>query len=95
MSGVYKATNQPNKAEGYCVINEEGNVSAGKIELNRLDSHITFKIAVGSEVKTFTPISWQVKNVPLKSTVFPQKKVYLPTQMILQKKVLFPKHSEQ
>ena len=74
MSGVYKATNQPNKAEGYCVINEEGNVSAGKIELNRLDSHITFKIAVGSEVKTFTPISWQVKNVPLKSTVFPQEK---------------------
>ena len=74
MSGAYKTTNQPNKAEGYCVINEEGNVSAGKIELNRLDSHITFKIAVGSEVKTFTPISWQVKNVPLKSTVFPQEK---------------------
>ena len=74
MSGAYKTTNQPNKAEGYCIINEEGNVSAGKIELNRLDSHITFKIAVGSEVKTFTPISWQVKNVPLKSTVFPQEK---------------------
>lgn len=74
MSGAYKATNQPNKPEGYCVINEEGKVSEGKIELNRLDSHITFKIAVGSEVKTFTPISWQVKNVPLKSTVFPQDK---------------------
>lgn len=74
MSGVYKTKSTSNSAKGYCVIDERGNVSEGKIELERLDSHITFKIAVGEKVTSFTPISWQVKNIPLKSTVFQQEK---------------------
>lgn len=74
MSGVYKTNTPSNSAEGYCVIDEKGDVSPGKIELERLDSHITFKIAIGPAVKTFTPISWQVKNIPLKSTLFQQEK---------------------
>ncbi|WP_185911622.1 MULTISPECIES: fimbrial protein [Bacteroides] len=80
MSGTFNATSETNKEEGYCVIDEHGKISTGKIELSRLDSHITFKIKVGEKVTSFTPTSWQVKYVPLKSNIIEQPKVNSFTQ---------------
>lgn len=80
MSGTFNATSENNKEEGYCVIDEHGKISDGKIELSRLDSHITFKIKVGEKVTSFTPTSWQVKYVPLKSNIIEQSKVNSFTQ---------------
>lgn len=80
MSGTFNTTSETNKEEGYCVIDEHGNISAGKIELSRLDSHITFKIKVGEKVTSFTPTSWQVKYVPLKSNIIEQPKLNSFTQ---------------
>lgn len=76
MSGTFNKT-LPGAGEeaGYCVIDEHGNIPQGKIQLSRLDSHITFKIKVGNKVTSFTPISWQVKYVPLKSNVIGQANV--------------------
>lgn len=76
MSGTFNMTTPENsQEEGYCVIDEEGKISNGKIQLSRLDSHITFKIKVGDKVTSFTPTSWQVKYVPLKSNVIEQPQV--------------------
>ncbi len=72
MSGAFSQTSAANMVEGYCVIPEHGGTLNGKIQLTRLDSHITFKISTGSQVKSFTPTSWQVKNVPLKSKIIGQ-----------------------
>lgn len=73
MSGAFEPiSSAKGKKTGYCVIDENGNPSIGKIKLSRLDSHITFKIKVGSDVTSFTPSSWQVINVPLKSNVIEQ-----------------------
>lgn len=73
MSGAFELSNPAQgKKTGYCVIDENGNPSIGKIKLSRLDSHITFKIKVGDAVTSFTPTSWQVINVPLKSNVIEQ-----------------------
>lgn len=76
MSGTFNKT-RPEAGEeaGYCVIDEHGDISQGKIQLSRLDSHITFKIKVGKKVTSFTPTSWQVKYVPLKSNVIEQANV--------------------
>lgn len=76
MSGTFEATGATpeQKKQGYCTIPETDGKMDGKIYLSRLDSHIKFKIAVGSLVKEFTPTSWQVKYVPLKSTVIAQNK---------------------
>lgn len=76
MSGVFeaKSASAEQKEQGYCIINENGGLLNGKLYLTRLDSHITFKIATGPEVLTFTPTSWQVKYVPMKSTVIAQNK---------------------
>lgn len=80
MSGTFNATSEINKEEGYCVIDEHGKISTGKIELSRLDSHITFKMKVGEKVTSFTPTSWQVKYAPLKSKIIEQPKVNSFTQ---------------
>lgn len=81
MSGTFNTTiPAEGKKEGYCVIDEHGKISSGKIQLSRLDSHITFKIKVGEKVTSFTPTSWQVKYVPLKSNVIEQPEVNSFTQ---------------
>lgn len=74
MSGAFESDqdNEENKALGHCVINENGGISNGKVYLTRLDSHITFKIATGPEIISFTPTSWQVKYVPKKSVLIAQ-----------------------
>lgn len=56
---------------GYCTIPETNSTLDGKIVLSRLDSHIQFKIATAPNAK-FSPTSWQVKHVPLKSTLIAQ-----------------------
>lgn len=75
MSGSFNMTSPSGKQEGYCVIDEKGNISDGKIILSRLDSHITFKIKVGGQVTSFSPTSWKVQYVPLKSNVMEQTEV--------------------
>lgn len=75
MSGTFNMiTIDQSQGEGYCVIDEYGKISNGKIQLSRLDSHITFKIKLGDKVTSFSPTSWQVKYVPLKSNVIDQPK---------------------
>ena len=58
MSGTFNMTTPENsQEEGYCVIDEEGKYTNGKIQLSRLDSHINFtKIKVGDKVTSFTPL---------------------------------------
>lgn len=81
MSGSFNTTSpQKEQEEGYCVIDEKGNISNGKIELCRLDSHITFKIKVGNKVTSFSPTNWKVQYVPLKSNVMEQAEVNNFTQ---------------
>lgn len=75
MSGTFEIDSNKGQEEGYCMINENGGISSGKIRLSRLDSHITFKIKVGDKVTSFTPTSWQVINVPLNSNVIEQPDV--------------------
>lgn len=75
MSGTFVQTGVTGEQEknGYCLISDLGAVN-GKIVLTRLESHITFKIATGSKVISFSPTSWQVRYVPLKSTLVAQDK---------------------
>lgn len=75
MSGTFEQDGVPENLQklGYCIIPEKSGTIQGKVYLSRLDSHITFKIATASNV-SFTPTSWQVKYVPLKSTVIAQEK---------------------
>lgn len=75
MSGAFEMNSNNGKDKGYCVIDEHGTTSNGKIQLERLDSHITFKIKTGEKVTSFTPTSWQVINVPLKSNIIEQSEV--------------------
>lgn len=75
MSGTFqqKGLSEDLQKQGFCTIPEENSTLSGKIYLTRLDSHITFKIATASNV-VFSPTSWQVKYVPLKSTIIAQNK---------------------
>lgn len=76
MSGAYiDGSTQPQT--GYCNIPAQSTTLSGKISLTRLDSHIIFKItpnmqANGGKIKTFTPKSWRVYNVPNKSYIVAQ-----------------------
>ena len=76
MSGAYiDGSTQPQI--GYCNIPAQSTTLSGKISLTRLDSHIIFKItpnmqANGGKIKTFTPKSCRVYNVPNKSYIVAQ-----------------------
>lgn len=76
MSGAYEdGSSQPQT--GYCNIPAESTTLSGKISLTRLDSHVTFKLKPnmttnGGKIKTFTPKSWKVYNVPNKSYIVAQ-----------------------
>lgn len=76
MSGTFEQNGADSELikQGHCIISPDGGLLNGKIRLSRLDSHITFKIATGAKVRKFTPESWQVKYVPLKSTVIAQER---------------------
>lgn len=80
MSGTFeqKGFSESLQKQGYCTIPETNSTLDGKIYLSRLDSHITFKISTASNVE-FTPTSWQVKYIPLKSTVIAQNKSLIET----------------
>ena len=62
MSGTFNKT-RPEAGEeaGYCVIDEHGDISQGKIQLSRLDSHITFKIKRSIEYKLL--VNWDMERV--------------------------------
>ena len=78
MSGTFEGTDATDaqKAAGYCVLPADG-ISpialSGRIHLKRLDSHITFKIQTdNSAITSFSPTSWRVYNVPVKSYLVAQ-----------------------
>lgn len=77
MSGAYVPTSGTQMQTGYCNIPASSTTLNGKISLTRLDAHITFKLtpnmhANGGKIKTFTPKSWKVYNVPNKSYIVAQ-----------------------
>lgn len=79
MSGTFEGTDATDaqKAAGYCVLPADGSSSialSGRIHLKRLDSHITFKIQTdnNSAITSFSPTSWRVYNVPVKSYLVAQ-----------------------
>lgn len=67
---VPNASSETSANEGECIIPDKNGALNGKILLERLDSHITFKISWGgkdSKVTSFELTSWKVYNVPVKS----------------------------
>lgn len=78
MSGTFEGTDATDtqKAAGYCVLPADGSspiALSGRIHLKRLDSHITFKIQTdNSSITSFSPTSWRVYNVPVKSYLMAQ-----------------------
>lgn len=78
MCGAYTpaSTGQTQENEGECNITKGTNTLNGKIVLERLDSHITFKISWGgknSKVTSFELTGWKVYNVPIKSYLLSQE----------------------
>lgn len=72
MCGAYTPSTPDgtNVEEGQCVIPDKADVLDGKIVLERLDSHIIFRISWGGEqskVISFELTGWRVCNVPVKS----------------------------
>lgn len=78
MSGTFQATSATDeqKAEGYCVIPATNSAISGKLNLRRLDSHITFKIQLGSKINSFEFKSWQVYNIPNQSYLIDRSTQY-------------------
>ncbi|ADV43891.1 DUF4906 domain-containing protein [Bacteroides helcogenes] len=78
MSGTFQATSATDeqKAEGYCVIPATNSTISGKLYLRRLDSHITFKILLGSKINSFEFKSWQVYNIPNQSYLIDRSTQY-------------------
>ena len=56
-------------------IPDTGNLAAlnDRLALKRLDAKVTFKVSVaeGSKIQSFTPLKWQVFNVPCDSYIVP------------------------
>lgn len=74
MSGTFQATGATDKekAEGICTIPASNGKISGKLNLRRLDSHITFNIKLGEKIQIFELDSWQVYNVPVNSFLIDQ-----------------------
>lgn len=69
MCGAYTPSGEA-ATDGKCVIPDKDGALNGKIGLERLDSHITFRISWGGEeskVTSFELTGWKVYNVPVKS----------------------------
>lgn len=69
MTGYYKAT-ESSTDKGKCNITASTTALPGKIWLERVDAKVQFVVACGKEGATFTPTSWQVVNVPMKSYLY-------------------------
>lgn len=78
MCGAYIPTSagQTQESEGECTITKGTSTLNGNIVLERLDSHITFKISWGgknSKVTSFELTGWKIYNVPIKSYLLSQE----------------------
>lgn len=76
MSGTY-SEGESLSADGSCRIAKgESEIVqlAGSIKLLHADSRITFEVSVSDQSITFIPKSWQVVNVPKRTSIFSQEK---------------------
>ena len=65
MSGWFVAKDETiRKEEGQCVIDVNGKISSGYIDLKHVMASITFKIKKGDSVESFVADTWQVMSVP-------------------------------
>lgn len=65
MSGWFVADEETiRKEEGQCVIDVNGTISSGHIDLKHVMASITFNIQKGESVESFVADTWQVMSVP-------------------------------
>ena len=65
MSGWFVADDETiQKEEGQCVIDVNGTISSGHIDLKHVMASITFNIQKGDLVESFVADTWQVMSVP-------------------------------
>lgn len=65
MSGWFVADDETiRKEEGQCVVDVNGGVSSGHIDLKHVMASITFNIKKGGSVEDFVADTWQVMSVP-------------------------------